>query len=705
MILVHQKLILLTALVAMLLAFLKIKSGNHIFNSRALRLMSYGIILLIVGSAVGLIGSSGIFGPGYSQSMIYFVLESIIGYIAGWALLIWGIAEWLPYMFSLSNRLHNETRRSKLYESILKVSSYGGASPTTFKRIASSLIENYNYQAASLHIPDKTGSLSLFCALGLTRESKSLIDVVEGSIYNKAYDTGDVYQIDESIKVHKDAILKTDSGPVADALAVPVEFGTNRVGVMTVYTDHLHVFKHDERNVLDAVSANLGLAFYKDGLQKSINAGKSFKDFIAVILKTSRSEDNFNTKVIRLAKLLKLYANYNLMHLYLIGDGAPQVLDFDLAGGSRLVVEKGFLTGDDYKPVRWVMNHKRSLVLPDELEIFGHAWKSSKDSRMLYTPVVVNGDVVGVLGLCVALSRKIDLNDKIVCDAISSVVSGSLLEEMNRNLNEDTCDRIGAIKYSIESALTGNPSNRVYRELARIIVEKTPATFCRIMLMNPGRDRLLTAAIYQRRHLSWDENTIASVPVSELYTHRKVMSTGKPILIKQIDSRLKISEMEKKLLLPQGISQCMINPIIIGGKIQGVVTIGENRRPERNRIGSNETIYALLLTNVISMVLMQNAQALRHKRLVSTNRLTVRKLAGLRNQAQTFGVINDFNSRLNGPLASILASCELMNSNPELTKSQIKKYINVIDRNAQRIHKLSGQFSEAKRSLEIIDGN
>lgn len=705
MVLVHQKLILLMAFIAVLVAFSKIKSGYHYYGSKALRRMTYGVLFLIFGSAVGLIGSTSILGPGYSKSLVYFILESVVGYIAGWSFIIWGMAEWLPYLFSVSSRLQKKSQRLKVYESTMKVLSYSDASPATFNRIASTIIENYGYQAASLHIPDKAKRLSLFAAVGLTKKSRELISVVQNSLYNRVYSTGEVFQADETNRIHKGINIETKSGPAVDALAMPVDFGANRIGVMTLYTDHPRVFARDELEVLDAVSSNLGLAFYKDGLQKSVNANKSFKDFIAVILKTSRADDNFNSRMIRLAKLLKQYMRFDKLHLYLASDGAPQMLDFNLGGNSRLIVEKGFLTGDVYKPVKWVINKKRSLVLPDELIIYGQPWKLTDNMRILYTPVVVDGEIIGVLAVYISRSHHVKHNDKIVCDAISTVISGSLLEEKNVAQTADTFDRIGAIKYSIETALNDKPSKPVYRELARIIVEKMPATFCRIMLLNPDGDKFLTAAIYQRRELSRDERAHTDWPLSELHFSRKVITTGKPALIKQTDNRPKISEPEMKLLLPEGISQCIINPIIINGDAQGVVVIGENRRIERNQIGSNEMVFALLLTSVISMFLRQQDQTVKHKKLANTNRLVARRLAGLKNQAETFDMIDGFNSRLNGPLAGILASCEFMKSNPKMTKEQLDKYLNVIDRNARRIHKLSGQFVEARRSLEKISGS
>ena len=690
------------ALVAIAISFHKIKSGYYIYSSRALVLMKYGLLLLIFGAAVGLVGSMNIIGPGYGKSIVYFSLESIIGYIGGWALIIWGMAEWLPYLFSVTGRLQKKTKSVKLYETLTKVSAFGDASPATFGKIAAEVLESFGYQAASLHIPDKTKTLTMFASVGLSAGSKKLLSKVTSSLFDKVYNTGEIFQADESVKIHSDVIAETDNGPVVDALAMPVDFGTKRLGVFTVFTDHPRIFSQEELRVLDAACGNLALAFYKDGLQRSINSQKSFKDLIAVILKSSRSDENLNTRVVRLAKLFKNYLKFQTLNLYIRDNGATHNLDFNLPPSSKVIIETGYLSGPQYAAVRWVMNKQRLLALPDDSNQLGNFPQSGTKFRALYLPVMVNGEAVGAISVSVPLNHQFSHNDTIALEAIAAAISSAILEEKYKVQSDETFDRIGAIKYSIETAMTSNQPGLIHRELARIIVEKMPATFCRIMLLDEERDNFRTAAIYQRRHLSWDERSIAGLPMSELYTHRKVIATGKPVVVSNVDSKLKMSELETKLLLPEGISQCMINPIIIDGKTVGVVTIGENRKAERNQIGSQQIVFALLLTNLISMTLWQKDQQTKHEILKQSSKLTIKRLSTMANQAETFSMVDSFNSRINGPLAGILASCEYLKSKPGVSREELDRYLNVINKNAVKIHKLSGHVAEAKRAVETL---
>jgi len=702
MIMVHQKIIMLTALIAVFLAFYKLKAGFFLHHSRALNIMAYGCGLLVFGTTVGLVGSMGILGPGYSKSLVYFGLESILGYMAGWALIILGMAKWFPYLFSVSNRLQKKSKSVKLYESISRVSTYGDASPSTFTKIAESVLQNYGFQAASFHIMNRANQLTLFASIGLSKKSKLLLEVVKNSLYDKVYKSGEVFQADDTIRLHKDIIVETIKGPVVDALALPVDFGTKRIGVMTMYTDHPRVFSQEELGVLDAVCNNLGLAFYKDGLQRSINSHRAFKDFIAVILKTSRSEGDINTRVVRLAKLLEQYIKYESVNLHIWSNGSPQILDFNLPTGRKVIIEKGFLKGTKYEPIRWVMENMRGMTLPEDESFMKRDYKPEPNRRTLYTPVIVNGQTMAVLNITVKASYRFNHNDTIAADAIASVISGTILEELNKSAVDEAFDRIGAIKYSIETTLSEESANTVYRELARMLVEKTPSTFCRIMMLNDQRDRFQTVAIYQRRELLWDERTITGLPLSELYSHRKAIATGKPIVISDMDSNLKISELETGLLMPEGISQCMIAPIIIDGNSVGVVTIGESRKADRDQYGAPQMVFALLLTNLVSIAFTRQHQTAQNKILADSNRMASQKIISYQNRAETFRMVDGFNSRINGPLASILASCEYVLSRHDITREEMDRYVNVINRNAGKIHKLTNRLSEAKRAIDNI---
>lgn len=703
MFLAQQKLIWLLSIISVFFIFYKLKSGYFLHRPKAALMMAYGCGLLIFGTIIGLVGNMGLLGAGYSQSTVFFIFESIVGYIGGWILIIWGMVLWLPHNFSISTHLHRKTKNVKLYENISRLAAYGGTSPAMFRKIAKAVMEHCGYQGASLHVIDKQNRLLLFASVGLTEKSKKMISSVKNSLFAKAYKTGDIFQADDQIRIHPKNIIETTSGPVVDALAVPVDFCAKQVGVLTVYTDHPGLFLQEDLRALEVVCAHLGLAFYKEGLQRSINSQMVFRDFIAVILKTCRSEDNLNTHMIRLGKLLRQLIEFDSIHLYLLGDGPSHILDFNLRNGGSVIVEKGYFNDSEYKPVRWVLAKKRGLTLPGDAFLVSDDFKPQEDCASLLIPVAVGGKVVGVLSLSINQKYKFSQNEIVAINAIANVLSGVILNEMNESIAAEALERSGAIRYSLEKAFDQQQSSNILHELAKIIVEKTPATLCRIMLLDEKKKSFKTEAIYQQRQIFWNEGSIDDFKLSDLYFHRKVVATGKPEIFSNTKQTSKISKLEMKLLFPEGISQSMIIPIIIDGNSYGVVTLGENRNPTRNEFGPYQLVFASLLTTVISMSIWKKDNINIRKTLVDSNRMVFQRLSYYKNQAESFKFVSGINSRINGPLAGILASCEYLKNKTDVKKEEVEKYIDVIDRNADKIHKLFRQFAEARRIINEIE--
>jgi len=318
-------------------------------------------------------------------------------------------------------------------------------------------------------------------------------------------------------------------------------------------------------------------------------------------LKTARSEDNLNTQAIRLAKFSRSLIKFDTMHIYLIANGPSHLLEFGLPAGGRVVIERGHFEDSKYAPVKWVINNKRSLSLPEHKAAMAGIYRVDTQNSCLYLPIVISGSAIGALAVSISGKYRFNLTEIIACEAVSAVLSGVLLNERYQLSITESLDKIGAIKYSLETIADSANSENGLRELAKIVVEKTPATFCRIMLLDNERNRLQTAAIYQRRDLFWDDRSLSYLPLSELYAHRKVIATGRPAVLGDDNKSSAMSELEMNLLLPRGVSQCLIMPLTINGRTIGLMTVGENRNSSRNKLGSSEMIFASLLAMNVSI--------------------------------------------------------------------------------------------------------
>ena len=54
-------------------------------------------------------------------------------------------------------------------------------------------------------------------------------------------------------------------------------------------------------------------------------------------------------------------------------------------------------------------------------------------------------------------------------------------------------------------------------------------------------------------------------------------------------------------------------------------------------------------------------------------------------------------SRINGPLAGIMASCEYLKSCPSEDNFDVDRFIDIIQRNAKKIHNITTEVSSSNR--------
>ncbi len=702
MLLAQQKLILVLALLAAILAFRKLKAGALAYRPRAVLLMGMGAGLLLFGALVGLFGSIGVLGIGYQKSWLIFLLESVVGYLGGGAALIWGMALWLPYVFSISIRLDKKAKSLKLHEFISKASVHGDASPATFGRIITEVIDLLGFQAASLHMMNTANKIELYSSVGLAEKTRKALAYAESGMIATVFKKGEIFQLDREGGLDDGIVYETTAGPVVEIISLPIDFGTRRIGVLTFFTNHPRVFSQEEIRTIEVVAANLGITFYRDGLMRSMVSLTSLRDFMAVILKSSRADDNFNTQAIRLARLLKSFVRFETLSIFLEGNGPIQQLDFNLQSGGRLIIEKGYFEADRYLPVRWVMAARRSLMLPRDAELLRSTSKDIPRGSSYYAPITISGETLGAVAISLKGEHTFGINDSLAIEAVVAVLSGIILKEKLNTLSAETFDKIGAVKYSLETIAKGKSDLNPLKELARIIAEKTPATFARIMMLDKAHDRLVTAALYQRRHLEWDEKSIAALPLSGLEAHDRVMKSGRPLLVSDWDKSMKISAVEKRLLLPSGINQCLILPLTVDDRVIGVITIGENRKAARDSLGQQELVYASLLTTAISLYLWKLESAGREKaRMAAPESVpTLNRLGD--SGGNVLEAWREFPSRINGALAGIMASCEYIRNREKIEKEELDRFLDMIAKSARKIHKVSDQYSEAKRIMDRV---
>jgi hypothetical protein len=182
---------------------------------------------------------------------------------------------------------------------------------------------------------------------------------------------------------------------------------------------------------------------------------------------------------------------------------------------------------------------------------------------------------------------------------------------------------------------------------------------------------------------------INSIPVEKIEFHRKALLNSQAIHFNQDEPDFRISESELTFLFPAGIKRGEILPIIIAGQSVGLFTVGDFRQINRNYPSELSSLFHSDLANLISLVLTWHKE----KRQSAVVKEGARKLTMIQREPRRTPVRVELGpkirSQINGPLAGILASCEYLKGSNTENKSELGRYISVIERNASKIHEIS----------------
>jgi hypothetical protein len=159
---------------------------------------------------------------------------------------------------------------------------------------------------------------------------------------------------------------------------------------------------------------------------------------------------------------------------------------------------------------------------------------------------------------------------------------------------------------------------------------------------------------------------------------------------------------EASIMLPAGVKRGAVVPLIISGQPVGLLTAGECRDECRSMPLDLSLLFVSGLAGLVSMILTWH----KDKRLSMALREGNKRLIMKQRQAQVATpprpIAPRMRSRINGPLAGILASCEYLRNNYPGMAEDIERYLNVIQRNASRIHEITAGLSElGPKSVDI----
>ncbi len=141
--------------------------------------------------------------------------------------------------------------------------------------------------------------------------------------------------------------------------------------------------------------------------------------------------------------------------------------------------------------------------------------------------------------------------------------------------------RSGQLSLLLDTSVTAARSldlDETLPRLAEKIARGLPVTSCRICLLDPTHQYLVTRGAYVlHSEPGWEPSVGQRYPVNGLPLHRQAVETGRPVIARQDDPSSIMSQGERDTLFFMGVKTACLVPLLAEGQPVGVISVGEVR--------------------------------------------------------------------------------------------------------------------------------
>lgn len=594
---IQQKLIWFLGCFAALILLLKLQLGRAGMRKNAITRIKIGVIILMAGSFMGITVKTMFPESGFASSGYAFFIETLFGYTLGWAFIIWGLVSWARSYFDLRGKPLTTAGSRIISDIVLSSLLKGNAAKLLFNSLAKDIFSILDCHALTFHRSIEKGRLKLAFHRGLTDSSARLLEFPRGerSVFLVSARSRQGVISDRRYVLHEFSYPETPKGAITGSISLPVIYNGQLLGVLSAYRVKKNPFKGDDLKVLEPAAAGIGAALQKENSEREHQQDNRYRELLSVAVKSLGSGEPMVSALIKSAKLIYNYLPFKWICLYVAGDDTPREYDFNLPTGGMVKVVEGWL---DRKAFPQLFNRDPGTGL----NIGSDSDADDNNTTYIFPigkAVSPDGYIEFELSSPVSISSYLPLLGNIMTKRFLNYLQNDSYQGRIGTFNS----WLGALQYFHESAAKTDDVSSLLKEIASSTVELTPASFCRITLVDSARKYLNSAALAQVRDLNWRADIESRISLEKTKFHKTALQKGAVVKFNQKDKSQRLSGEEAVMTLPSEVKCGAILPLIMGQKIVGLLTVGDCRKAERVFADSDPMHFLNSLAGTISMIL------------------------------------------------------------------------------------------------------
>jgi len=200
----------------------------------------------------------------------------------------------------------------------------------------------------------------------------------------------------------------------------------------------------------------------------------------------------------------------------------------------------------------------------------------------LGVPLLHRDRLVGVMGVQSYQPNAFNEDNQQLLSTIAAQVAiaienARLFAETERKAND-----LGLLLDTSTAISSTLDLDQILETVAQQITTSLVATFCRITLLDAAGENLVIHAASPIRDREAEDGFDRRCPLDIVPWHRRVIETGQPVVLRQDMPELALSDEERRMALTEEVKSVALIPLIVGERVLGVISMGEERSWERS---------------------------------------------------------------------------------------------------------------------------
>jgi GAF domain-containing protein len=635
----------------------------------------------------------------------------IFGYLAGAFLVLIGFLKWSSAVLNIRKAGTLRLRQLTCIKAVSSIFNHHKNLDEIFKHSLSCVMKVMGYKMGVIFKPTfRSPEMILVAHWGIP--AKNLFNLYNlysaNPLYQESMKSKEVITTSDIMSLPECGTLFFTEDEVGSFACVPIKFCGKILGILGIYDSKPDRFGYQEIQFLNGLGETLGLAA-KQILTSDRN--KKRRDYISClenISKVTQEDLLLEETFSQISAELKKIVDFDYISLAIADRSGQNMKRISFATSGGVLVDKGssiptagvtvgrvIKSGDI-----WIEEDIRSSGTLGKDENFGEErlMKACGIRSRLILPLWSKRSVCGALSLGHQRPGFYSFND---AKWLKPFVQQLSLFTQEKKILEKVkkAEHLSLILSEHSSKLVRDEDTKAFLdEVAFSLTQELPKSFVRISLLNKERDYLTTQALYQIRKDGINLRKIDKLSLKDLPWHRLTLEAKRPMLINQDDPESLMPDEEARLILDEKIRSAFLVPLMINGEAVGAISLGEMRNWERQPLTEEETAFVKHMGNQVSLalekgVLLRSNGQMRGK--LKEFKGKIDKMEAWTGLSPSF---SDLSYEVSNPLTSILGSAELLRlKEPNLSPENFK-YIQNIQKGADRIQRVLEKFLDSAHS-------